>query len=122
MKKTLILNVFAGIVLATTIASAQNIDSIFVRNNYDKHEYQIPMRDGIMLYTIVYTPKDQSRTYPIMMKRTCYSISTFYQKEIEKEFFTYYLKGEGNMSLPEAYMFDTGLKNDPDTQHMVSVH
>lgn len=38
------------------------------------------------------------------------SISTFYQKEIERTFFNYVLKGQGAMNLPEAYMFDTGAK------------
>ncbi len=38
------------------------------------------------------------------------SISTFYQKEIETPFFEHHLKGAKNPSLPEAYMFDTGLK------------
>ena len=67
MKNTLLLNVFAGVLLAVSMASAQNMDSIFVRRNYGKQEYQLPMRDGITLYTIVYTPKDKSHTYPIMM-------------------------------------------------------
>jgi hypothetical protein len=38
------------------------------------------------------------------------SISTFYQKEIETPFFEHHLKGKKNPNLPEAYMFDTGLK------------
>jgi hypothetical protein len=38
------------------------------------------------------------------------SISTFYQREIERRFFAFYLKDEGPLSLPEAYMFDTGRK------------
>lgn len=40
------------------------------------------------------------------------SIATFYQKEIESKFFNHFLKGNGdkNSGLPEAYMFDTGLK------------
>ena len=38
------------------------------------------------------------------------SISTFYQKDIERTFFNYYLKDVGEMNLPEAYMFDTGIK------------
>lgn len=40
------------------------------------------------------------------------SIATFYQKEIEAKFFHHFLKGNGdkNTGLPEAYMFDTGLK------------
>jgi putative CocE/NonD family hydrolase len=38
------------------------------------------------------------------------SISTFYQREIERNFFAFYLKDEGQPGLPEAYMFDTGVK------------
>ncbi len=30
----------------------------FVKENYSKKEYDIPMRDGIKLHTIVYSPKD----------------------------------------------------------------
>ncbi len=52
-------------------------DSIFMRANYDKAEFQIPMRDGVKLFTIVYTPKDKSRTYPILMNRTCYNASNY---------------------------------------------
>ena len=37
-------------------------------------------------------------------------LSDFYQKNIEFPFFSYYLKGKGELDLPEAYMFDTGLK------------
>ena len=54
---------------------AQN-DS-FVREHYDKNECQIEMRDGIKLHTIVYTPKDQSEVYPILMIRTPYSIDPY---------------------------------------------
>jgi putative CocE/NonD family hydrolase len=38
------------------------------------------------------------------------SISTYYQKNIEMPFFNYHLKGKGVITLPEAYMFDTGTK------------
>ncbi len=43
------------------------------------------------------------------------SISTFYQKEIEYPFFTHFLKGEPQSGgpgpqLPEAYLYDTGVK------------
>lgn len=52
-------------------------DSQFVQDHYQKHEYQIEMRDGVKLYTIVYTPKDQSESYPILMQRTPYSIRPY---------------------------------------------
>lgn len=38
------------------------------------------------------------------------SISTGYLRDVEKPFFAYYLKNEGDLNLPEAYMFDTGTK------------
>lgn len=56
-----------------------NEDSLFIRNHYNKYEYQIPMRDGVKLFTAVYVPKDASREnkYPILMQRTCYSIAPY---------------------------------------------
>jgi putative CocE/NonD family hydrolase len=38
------------------------------------------------------------------------SLSTFYQKNIETPFFEHHLKGKKNPELPEAYLFDTGIK------------
>jgi putative CocE/NonD family hydrolase len=34
--------------------------------------------------------------------------SLFYRKEVEYEFFNYYLKGNSELELPEAYVFETG--------------
>lgn len=54
-------------------------DSAFVRDNYVKHEYRIPMRDGTRLFTVAYVPKDASATnrYPMVMQRTCYSVAPY---------------------------------------------
>jgi putative CocE/NonD family hydrolase len=51
----------------------------FVKQNYNKSEYQISMRDGIKIYTIVYTPKDASatNTYPMVLNRTPYSVGPY---------------------------------------------
>lgn len=49
----------------------------FISANYDKREVLIPMRDGVRLFTAIYTPKDQSRSYPFLMKRTPYSVSPY---------------------------------------------
>ena len=38
------------------------------------------------------------------------SISTHFQREVEYRFFSHHLKGTGESTLPEAYMFDTGTK------------
>lgn len=48
-----------------------------VRAAYEKHAYRIPMRDGVHLYTIVYTPRDTSQSYPFMMDRTPYSVAPY---------------------------------------------
>ena len=79
------LRVLSGaLCLATLVASAptafaQGSDRDFVRATYVKHEYQIPMRDGVKLFTIVYEPRDASpsNTYPMVMERTCYSVAPY---------------------------------------------
>ena len=48
-----------------------------VRAHYTKTEYRVKMRDGINLFTIVYTAKDTSKTYPFLITRTCYSIAPY---------------------------------------------
>jgi len=52
-------------------------DSLYTREHYSKAEYMVPMRDGVKLYTIVYTPKDTSVAVPIMLLRTPYSIPPY---------------------------------------------
>ncbi|QJW95775.1 CocE/NonD family hydrolase [Frigoriglobus tundricola] len=49
----------------------------YIRANYTKYEYQIPMRDGVKLFTAVYVPKDDSHTYPMMLTRTPYSVAPY---------------------------------------------
>ena len=44
-----------------------------VKDHYNKAEYRIPMRDGTLLYTVVYSPKSTSVKYPILIWRTPYS-------------------------------------------------
>ncbi|AWH85905.1 X-Pro dipeptidyl-peptidase [Flavobacterium album] len=61
----------------SAFAQKQNTDSIYMRQNYEKFEYRIPMRDGAKLFTVVYVPKDKSKTYPILMNRTCYNASNY---------------------------------------------
>src|SRR5262249_42287292 len=49
----------------------------YVRANYTKYEYRIPMRDGVRLFTAVYVPKDDSQSYPILLTRTPYSCAPY---------------------------------------------
>jgi len=57
------------------VATAQ--EPFDVRDHYVKSEYMVPMRDGVELFTIVYTPSDTSKQYPIMLFRTPYSIGPY---------------------------------------------
>jgi putative CocE/NonD family hydrolase len=60
-------------------ANAQTfaLDSAFIRDNYVKTEVLVPMRDGTRLFTSIYAPKDNSKTYPVLLKRTPYSCSPY---------------------------------------------
>jgi putative CocE/NonD family hydrolase len=56
------------------------INREYVRENYTKFEYHIPMRDGVKLFTSVYVPKDvftDNKTYPVMLQRTGYSVAPY---------------------------------------------
>jgi len=49
-----------------------------VREKYTKYEFEIPMRDGIKLFTAVYVPKDAAKgPYPILLQRTPYSVGPY---------------------------------------------
>lgn len=45
-----------------------------IQKFYDKQEIYITMRDGIRLFTSIYTPRDQSENLPIVLVRTPYGI------------------------------------------------
>ncbi len=49
----------------------------YVREHYVKSEHMVSMRDGVELFTILYTPRDTSQTYPILLYRTPYSIAPY---------------------------------------------
>lgn len=63
------------LLLASALLPAQGLD--WIRANYTKHEFRIPMRDGKRLFTAVYTPKDTSKAYPFLMTRTPYSVAPY---------------------------------------------
>ena len=65
------------IVFSLSFTHCTQSQQSFVRENYDKKEYQIEMRDGVKLFTSVYTPKDKSKEYPILLMRTPYSVAPY---------------------------------------------
>jgi putative CocE/NonD family hydrolase len=61
--------------ITAALAGAQGVE--YVRSHYTKYEYEIPMRDGVKLFTSVYVPKDLSQKYPMMLDRTPYSVAPY---------------------------------------------
>ena len=48
-----------------------------VTDKYDRKEVMIPMRDGVNLYTVIYTPKGQMEALPFLLERTPYGANKF---------------------------------------------
>jgi putative CocE/NonD family hydrolase len=66
MKKIISLLLF---LFTVAFAFAQNISA------YDKQEVMIPMRDGIKLHTVIFTPKNAQGKFPFLIQRTPYGAS-----------------------------------------------
>ncbi|MFN5185209.1 MAG: CocE/NonD family hydrolase [Planctomycetota bacterium] len=51
----------------------------YIRANYTKSEVRIRMRDGVELFTSIYSPNDPdpSKKYPILLSRTPYSVGPY---------------------------------------------
>jgi putative CocE/NonD family hydrolase len=69
MKRTFVI---IWIFLFVSITFAQT-DENYVKENYNKTETYITMRDGVKLFTAIYAPRDTSKEYPILFLRTPYS-------------------------------------------------
>ncbi|GAA3982838.1 CocE/NonD family hydrolase [Hymenobacter antarcticus] len=69
----------AASVAAPALAQTRAQDSTFVRQHYTKLDRQVPMRDGVKLYTVIYVPKDAAAAlpYPFLMTRTPYSAGPY---------------------------------------------
>ena len=73
MKKSILLI----LVLVPFLGFSQTIDSAWVVNHYTKKEVMIPMRDGVKLFTAIYTPKEATEKHPIILFRTGYSCKPY---------------------------------------------
>lgn len=60
------------------------VAQVDIRATYSKSVYRIPMRDGVKLYTVVYSPRDTSTSYPILLNRTPYSVSPYGDDEYKE--------------------------------------
>jgi len=61
--------------MALSVFCAQ--ETFDIKANYTKTECMIPMRDGVELFTQIYTPKDENQKHPILLFRTPYSIGSY---------------------------------------------
>jgi len=71
--------------------AAQNADSAWFSNNYYKIERQIPMRDGIKLFTSIYIPNDKTEKHPFLMTRTPYSSQPYGENRLSFFWRSYYI-------------------------------
>jgi uncharacterized protein len=71
---------------------AQIIDSTWTYTNYSKEDLYIPMRDGIKLFTTVYSPIDKSEYHPILMMRTPYSVAPYGKNIMSPRLYNTYWK------------------------------
>ncbi|SEG55199.1 hypothetical protein SAMN05421819_3477 [Bryocella elongata] len=59
----------------------------FYKTHYAKHEYRVPARDGVKMYTVVYTPIASEFAdkgpYPFLMTRTPYSCGNYDNANVE---------------------------------------
>lgn len=102
-----------------------------IRASYAKAEYMVPMRDGVNLFTQVFTPKDASQKYPILLFRTPYSIGYYgsdnYRRYLgpnedyaEEGFIFVYqdvrgkFKSEGEFEVMKPYNPDKNTRQDVD--------
>lgn len=98
--KRILLFAYGFVLLAfCSYAQPNNSDADYVKANYTKFEYQIPMRDGKKLFTSVYVPKDQSKKYPIMMDRTPYSVAPYGADRYKSSL------GPSSLFLHDGYIF-----------------
>jgi putative CocE/NonD family hydrolase len=84
MKHATVSRFFSRIILTTILiaiggaaGAAEDETASYLRSHYTKFEYRIPVRDGVKLFTAVYTPNDTSKTYPILLTRTPYSAGPY---------------------------------------------
>jgi putative CocE/NonD family hydrolase len=79
-------------------AFAQLQEDYSVKDNYTKLEVDIPMRDGTKLHTTIYSPKNTSTEYPMLMQRTPYSSRPYGEDQFRSKIGpNEYLMQEGNI-------------------------
>jgi hypothetical protein len=85
-------------VLVSSRGLAQTATGYEVKDHYTKKEVVIPMRDGTKLHTTIFSPKDTSKEYPILMTRTPYSSRPYGEGQFRSQLGpNEYLMKQGNI-------------------------
>ncbi len=71
----------------------------FVREQYEKREVSIPMRDGVKLFTVIYAPRERARLYPILLNRTPYSVGPYGETDMKE------LVGPSEAAMRDYFIF-----------------
>jgi putative CocE/NonD family hydrolase len=70
-------SVLGLLVLFSACARLEAQTEAEVKAQYTKTEQMITMHDGVKLFTSIYSPKDKSKKYPMMLNRTPYSVQPY---------------------------------------------
>ncbi|HWK02716.1 MAG TPA: CocE/NonD family hydrolase [Puia sp.] len=93
-------------------------------DKYERKEFMIPMRDGIRLHTVVFTPKDQGDTaLPFLLMRTPYGADAppspekngYVQDLAEEEYIFVYQDIRGRYSSEGVYVMQRFPRNKKDS-------
>ena len=68
---------FFAVAALLSLHSSSQTKTNFVKENFTKMDTVIKMRDGVKLYTVIYSPKDSKEKYPVLMERTPYSAGPY---------------------------------------------
>ena len=79
MKKTILLILLS----IAFFGFSQEKKPNYVQENYTKKEVHVKMRDGAELFCSIYSPKDISKTYPILLQRTPYNCAPYGENEFK---------------------------------------
>ena len=98
MKKFILLTVLSFFLYTSCNFLKENKEESYVVDNYTKQEVTIAMRDGSKLHTTIYSPKDTSKKYPILMQRTPYSSAPYGNEKMKTKIGpNIHLMKEGNI-------------------------
>jgi putative CocE/NonD family hydrolase len=90
---------FCGLSLHCLAASLPAQGPDYIKANYAKTEHMVPMRDGVRLYTAIFTPKETTQKYPILLTRTQSGCEPYGSDQVPKSL------GPSSLFVKEGYIF-----------------